>query len=119
MPILMEAMCDTSVVVRDTATWTFCCMCEVSTYVAIYAMHLKQFVHILFDGLKEEAKVAKKVCWTFNCLAEASYKQAERNKHQAQPETSCLSECFQFIVERLRETTERPDGAQVQMYMCI
>lgn len=48
-------------------------------------------------------------------LAEASYEQVAENAEEGvQPETYCLSSYFQYIVERLLETTDRPDAGQVR-----
>jgi importin subunit beta-1 len=106
-------MYDTSVVVRDTAAWTFGRVCEIIPEAAINETYLKPLLESLVTGLKSEPRVAANVCWAFTGLAEASYEQAEGNEDQSQPETYCLSEYFEFIVQRLLETTDRPDGAQV------
>lgn len=55
----------------------------------------------------------------FECsgLAEAAYEHAAENVSDGgQPETYCLSSFFQYIVERLLETTDRTDGAQVAIH---
>lgn len=113
MPTLIESMYDTSVVVRDTAAWTFGRVCEIIPEAAINETYLKPLLESLVNGLKSEPRVAANVCWAFTGLAEASYEQAEGNEDQSQPETYCLSEYFDFIVHRLLETTDRHDGAQV------
>jgi importin subunit beta-1 len=113
MPTLIESMYDSSVVVRDTAAWTFGRVCEIIPEAAINETYLKPLLESLVTGLKSEPRVAANVCWAFTGLAEASYDQAEGNEDQSQPETYCLSEYFEFIVQRLLETTDRPDGAQV------
>ncbi|KDR09654.1 hypothetical protein L798_00780 [Zootermopsis nevadensis] len=115
MPTLIEAMYDTSVVVRDTAAWTFGRVCEIIPDAAINETYLKPLLESLVAGLKSEPRVAANVCWAFTGLAEASYEQAEGNEDEAQPDTYCLSEYFEFIVQRLLETTDRPDGAQANL----
>lgn len=113
MPTLIESMYDTSVVVRDTTAWTFGRVCEIIPEAAINETYLKPLLESLVNGLKAEPRVAANVCWAFTGLAEASYDQAEGSEDQSQPETYCLSQFFEFIVQRLLETTDRPDGAQV------
>ncbi|XP_069697623.1 importin subunit beta-1 isoform X3 [Periplaneta americana] len=115
MPTLIESMYDSSVVVRDTAAWTFGRVCEIIPEAAINETYLKPLLESLVNGLKSEPRVAANVCWAFTGLAEASYEQAEGNEEQAQPETYCLSQYFEFIVQRLLETTDRHDGAQANL----
>jgi importin subunit beta-1 len=120
MPTLIELMYDESVQVRDTAAWTFGRICEIVPEAAINETYLKPLLESLVNGLKAEPRVANNVCWAFTGLAEAAYEAAEsampqsnKDDEQLQPETYCLSEYFEFIVQRLLETTDRPDGAQV------
>lgn len=113
MPTLIELMYDPSVVVRDTAAWTFGRICEIIPEAAINQTYLKPLLESLVNGLKAEPRVAANVCWAFTGLAEAAYEAAENTDAQGQPETYCLSQYFSFIVQRLLETTDRPDGAQV------
>nr|CAD7425304.1 unnamed protein product [Timema monikensis] len=115
MPTLIELMYDSSVVVRDTAAWTFGRICEIIPEAAINETYLKPLLESLVNGLKAEPRVAANVCWAFTGLAEASYEQAEGNSEEVQPETYCLSQYFEFIVQRLLETTDRPDGAQANL----
>jgi len=115
MATLIESMYDTSVVVRDTAAWTFGRVCEIIPEAAINETYLKPLLESLVNGLKSEPRVAANVCWAFTGLAEASYDQAAGNEDQAQPETYCLSQYFEFIVQKLLETTDRPDGAQANL----
>ncbi|KAK7879817.1 hypothetical protein WMY93_033513 [Mugilogobius chulae] len=52
------------------------------------------------------------VCWAFSSLAEAAYEATEAAEEQEEPATYCLSSTFELIVEKLLETTDRPDGHQ-------
>ncbi|XP_054282000.1 importin subunit beta-1-like isoform X2 [Macrosteles quadrilineatus] len=115
MPTLIELMYDSSVVVRDTAAWTFGRICEIIPEAAINENYLKPLLESLVNGLKAEPRVATNVCWAFTGLAEAAYEAVEGNEEGAQPETYCLSEYFDFIIARLLETTDRPDGAQANL----
>ncbi|XP_076241578.1 importin subunit beta Fs(2)Ket isoform X3 [Calliopsis andreniformis] len=114
MPTLIELMYDSSVAVRDTAAWTFGRICELIPEAAINETFLKPLLEALINGLKAEPRVAANVCWAFTGLAEASYESAETQDGQ-QPETYCMSQYFDFIIERLLETTDRPDGAQANL----
>ena len=114
MTTLIELMYDNSVVVRDTAAWTFGRICEIMPAAAINETYLKPFLESLVNGLKAEPRVAANVCWAFTGLAEASYEAADAGEDH-QPETYCMSPFFDFIVERLLETTDRPDGAQANL----
>ncbi|CAB0002028.1 unnamed protein product [Nesidiocoris tenuis] len=113
MPTLIELMYDSSVVVRDTAAWTFGRICEIVPEAATNETFLKPLLKSLIDGLKAEPRVAANVCWAFTGLAEASYEQAEVDG--VQPETYVLSPYFEFLVQNLLETTDRPDGAQANL----
>ncbi|XP_073988755.1 importin subunit beta Fs(2)Ket isoform X2 [Rhodnius prolixus] len=115
MPTLIQLMYDTSVVVRDTAAWTFGRICEIVPDAATNETYIKPLLESLLNGLKSEPRVAANVCWAFTGLAEASYEQVEVQEDQIQPETYLLSPYFEFIVSRLLETTDRVDGAQANL----
>ncbi|XP_017788699.1 PREDICTED: LOW QUALITY PROTEIN: importin subunit beta-1 [Habropoda laboriosa] len=114
MPTLIQLMYDSSVAVRDTAAWTFGRICEIIPAAAINETYLKPLLEALINGLKAEPRVAANVCWAFTGLAEASYESAENLEGQ-NPETYCMSQYFDFIIQRLLETTDRPDGAQANL----
>ncbi|XP_043466962.1 importin subunit beta-1 isoform X1 [Leptopilina heterotoma] len=115
MPTLIELMYDNSVVVRDTAAWTFGRICEVIPDAAINETYLKPLLESFVNGLKAEPRVAANVCWAFSGLAEASYEAAESADESGTPDTYCMSQYFDFIIQRLLETTDRPDGAQANL----
>lgn len=115
MPTLIQLMYDSSVVVRDTAAWTFGRICEIIPEAAINETYLKPLLESLVNGLMAEPRVAANVCWAFTGLAEASYEAAEANEDGQQPETYCMSEYFDFIIQKLLETTDRTDGPQANL----
>nr|XP_033332037.1 importin subunit beta-1 isoform X1 [Megalopta genalis] len=115
MPTLIELMYDGSVAVRDTAAWTFGRICDIIPEAVINETYLKPLLEALLNGLKAEPRVAANVCWAFTGLAEASYESAESSEHGDQPDTYCMSQYFDYIVQRLLETTDRPDGAQANL----
>lgn len=111
MPTLIEAMYDSSVAVRDTAAWTFGRICEIVPEAAINEIYLKPLLESLVSGLGAEPRVAANVCWAFTGLAEAAYDAADCGD-SGQPKTYCMSNYFDFIIQRLLETTDRQDAAQ-------
>lgn len=115
MPTLIELMYDNSVIVRDTAAWTFGRICEVIPEAAINEKYLHPLLQSLIAGLKAEPRVAANVCWAFTGLAEAAYEAGQRCYSEDPPETTCLSQYFEFIIERLLETTDRPEGTQANL----
>lgn len=116
MPTLIKLMYDSSVVVRDTCAWAFGRICELSPKSAIDEPFLKPVLEALIFGLKAEPRVATNVCWAFTGLAEGAYETAKENMDDAlQVETYCLSPFFDFIIQHLLETTDRPDGSQANL----
>lgn len=115
MPTLIELMYDSSVIVRDTAAWTFGRICEIIPEAAINETYLKPLLESLITGLKAEPRVAANVCWAFSGLVEAAYEAADVNEDSGTPDTYILSQYFEFIIQRLLETTDRPDGSQANL----
>ena len=114
LPTLIGLMYDTSVAVRDTVAWAFGRICDLIPEAVINETFLKPLLEALINGLKAEPRVAANVCWAFTGLAMASYESAETAEN-GQPETYCMSQYFDFIIQRLLETTDRPDGAQANL----
>uniref|UniRef100_A0A4W4GEK0 Importin N-terminal domain-containing protein n=1 Tax=Electrophorus electricus TaxID=8005 RepID=A0A4W4GEK0_ELEEL len=52
------------------------------------------------------------VIQAFSSLAEAAYEATDAAEDQEEPSTYCLSSSFELIVQKLLETTDRPDGHQ-------
>uniref|UniRef100_A0A4W3K026 Karyopherin (importin) beta 1 n=1 Tax=Callorhinchus milii TaxID=7868 RepID=A0A4W3K026_CALMI len=112
MPTLIDLMKDPSVVVRDTTAWTVGRICELLPEAAINNLYLAPLLQCLIEGLGAEPRVASNVCWAFSSLAEAAYEAADVVENQEEPGTYCLSSSFELIVQKLLETTDRPDGHQ-------
>ncbi|KAK7125221.1 hypothetical protein R3I94_019307 [Phoxinus phoxinus] len=112
MPTLIELMKDPSVVVRDTTAWTLGRICDLLPEAAINEVYLAPLLQCLIEGLGAEPRVASNVCWAFSSLAEAAYEATDAAEDQEEPSTYCLSSSFELIVQKLLETTDRPDGHQ-------
>ena len=63
MPMLIELLKDSSVVVRDTAAWTVGRVCELLPDSVIDEKTLNPLLHALVEGLTAEPRVASNVCW--------------------------------------------------------
>lgn len=115
MGTLVELMYDSSVIVRDTAAWTFGRICEIIPQAIIVSPFFRKILEALLGGLKEVPRVAANVCWALSGLSEAAYESASSQVKEGNPETFALSEFFEFIVQCLLETTDRPDGGQANL----
>ncbi|KAL8619198.1 Importin subunit beta-1 [Nucella lapillus] len=112
MPMLIELLTDQSVVVRDTAAWTVGRVCEILPEAVLNESCLNPLLMALIKGLEAEPRVASNICWAFSSLAEAAYESADNVDGTCEPETYCLSSSFETMVQKLLETTDRPDGNQ-------
>jgi importin subunit beta-1 len=110
MPTLINLMYDNNVIVRDTTAWTIGRICEVIPLAAIDPQFLEALLQALINQLQKEPRVASNVCWAFTGLSQAAYDAALADEDD--PETYCLSKYFEFIVQKLLETTDRSDGGQ-------
>lgn len=70
MPMLIELLKDSSVVVRDTAAWTVGRVCELLPDSVIDEKTLNPLLHALVEGLTAEPRVASNVCWVNKYLIE-------------------------------------------------
>jgi importin subunit beta-1 len=65
MPMLIDLLKDTSVVVRDTAAWTVGRVCEILPDAVINEHFLNPLLHAMVEGLNAEPRVASNVCWVW------------------------------------------------------
>lgn len=112
MPMLIELLKDTSVVVRDTAAWTIGRVLEITPDAVINEQGLNSVIQALIEGLNSEPRVASNICWAFSSLAEAAFESVENKDDCLEPETYCLSIYFESIIDKLITTTDRADGNQ-------
>jgi len=127
MPMLIEAMNDKSVVVKDTAAWTIGRVCESNPEAAMTEVILRPLLEALVQGLESEPRVASNVCWAFNSLAEAAYEAAEAaaagtngfdgmgGNDDGTPQTYALSPFFEPIVQKLLAATDRADASNANL----
>lgn len=109
LPVLIQLMSDPSVAVRDTTAWTLGRICELISESVLNPQIIPPLLEVLVRGLASEARVAANVCWAFNSLAEAAYETADKDE-DGEPKTYLLSGCFDAIIGKLLEVTERSDG---------
>lgn len=112
LPMLIETLKDSSVIVRDTGAWTIGRICEILPDAVINEQYLNGLLTALVEGLGTEPRVASNVCWAFSSLAEAAYENIETPDDKNEPDTYCLSGYFEQIVEKLIHTADRQDGNQ-------
>jgi len=66
MPMLIELLKDSSIVVRDTSAWTVGRICEILPDAVINENFLNPLLHAMVEGLNSEPRVAANVCWVRN-----------------------------------------------------
>lgn len=110
LPTLISFMADKSTAVRDTTAWAIGKVCEVLPESVLTQDFLQPLLQVLVQGLSAEPRVASNVCWAFNSIAESAYEQSPDRGDSGEPTTYILSAYFEGIVQKLLETTERPDG---------
>ncbi|CAB4064607.1 KPNB1 [Lepeophtheirus salmonis] len=77
MPMLMELMKDSVVIVKDTAAWAIGRVCELIPQSATNPTYLQPLLEALVSGLSAEPRVSANVCWAFTSLSEAAYEAAQ------------------------------------------
>ena len=63
MPMLIELLKDSSIVVRDTTAWTVGRVCEILPDAVINEHFLIPLLQAMVEGLTAEPRVAANVCW--------------------------------------------------------
>ena len=63
LPMLIETLKDSSVIVRDTGAWTIGRICEILPDAVINEQYLNGLLTALVEGLGTEPRVASNVCW--------------------------------------------------------
>ncbi|XP_077300767.1 importin subunit beta Fs(2)Ket isoform X2 [Arctopsyche grandis] len=111
MPTLIERMYDNVVAIKDTAAWTLNRVCEVCPEAALNEKYFKPLMECLLNGLTGEPSVAATVCFVITCLSEAAFKASKPNDMDF-PDTSIMSEYFNFTIQQLLQNSDRADASQ-------
>ena len=113
MGMFIELLKDPSVIVKDTAAWTIGRICETVPEAVINEKTLQPLLEGLVVGLTAEPRVATNACWALSSIAVAAMDLARPPEEEdITPDTYCLSQYFEPIVEKLLAATERADGNQ-------
>eukprot|EP00096_Caligus_rogercresseyi_P011617 TRINITY_DN461_c1_g1_i1.p1 TRINITY_DN461_c1_g1~~TRINITY_DN461_c1_g1_i1.p1 ORF type:complete len:884 (+),score=288.24 TRINITY_DN461_c1_g1_i1:73-2724(+) len=113
MAMLIELTKDPVVNVKDTAAWAIGRVCEVIPSSAINPAYLQSLLEALVLGLAAEPRVAANTCWAITSLSEGASEACEGGSDV--PETFCLSPYFDHIIQKLLETTDRPDAGTANL----
>jgi len=110
MPVIIEALKDSNMAVKDTAAWTVGRACDVSSDATLSPNTLQPLLEALVDCLSSDTRVATKACWSFRSIAESAYEAASvllDHRITPTPDTYVLSPFFQPIVEKLLEASNK------------
>jgi len=110
LPTLVQLLQDESVVVRDTTAWAIGRICEMTSASALKREVLSPLLLAMVTSLQSEPRVATNICWAFSSLVEAAYEEACVSS--SVPETYCMSNVYEEIIQKLLDTTDRADGHQ-------
>jgi len=108
LPTLIGLLQDPSVVVRDTTAWAIGRVCEMTPESALTQQALPNLLSAMVNSLQSEPRVATNICWAFSSLAESAYEAADIVGDD--PDTYCMSEVYESIIEKLLGTTDRNDA---------
>ncbi|CAK8673507.1 unnamed protein product [Clavelina lepadiformis] len=108
MPMFILLLKDECVVVRDTTAWAIGRICELIPEAALKESFLMPLLTAMVESLTSEPRVAANICWAFSSLAESAYEAADGD--DGDPETYCMSQVYEKVVEKLLQTTDRTDG---------
>lgn len=102
MPVLIRALRDDHILVRDTTAWTLARVCELHSQ-QIPPGYLQPLVEQLSGALQDTPRVAAQACFAVHNLAQA-FEHA-----QQQGESNALSPFFHPLLTQLLAATDRSD----------
>jgi importin subunit beta-1 len=102
MPVLVRALNDDHILVKDTTAWTLARICELHAQ-RIPHNYLRPLVERLSGALQDTSRVAAQACFAIHNLAQA-FEHAPRHG-----ETNALSPFFHPLLTQLLAATERRD----------
>jgi importin subunit beta-1 len=100
LPVLINMMEDSSVIVRDSTAFALGRICESCPSALDTNVHLQPLISALFTGLASTPKIAGSCCWSLISIA-------ENFSAQDDDQTNPLSKHFQDSVKSLLALTER------------
>lgn len=109
---LVLALNDQSVAVRDTVAWTLGRIAQFHPTI----MPVRELMPVLSEKLRDVPRVADKVCWVVQVIAE-SQPGAPAGQAGLAVDTTALSQFFTDIAQRLLEVVARPDAEERQLRM--
>lgn len=123
LPLLITAMDDARVEVRDSTAWTVGRILEICPEIVGHAQLLTvSFGNILFTlvcfklllpafsrGLSQEPRVAANICWALMSLVRAAYElgKSQGTDSTGEPETFVLSSVFPNMIDELIRIADR------------
>jgi len=112
MPFILELMKDQNMLVRDSAAWALSRICDSVPHAALNsAQNSENLLNALIENLDSEPRVATNVCWALSSLAVAAHENAPpATEEDDEPETTVLSPKFEFIINKIIQTGDRPDA---------
>lgn len=102
---LVQTMRDQNVAVRDTVAWSLGRIAQFHPSI----VPVKNLTPVLVDALSDVPRVAEKICWTLQEIAENC---TPASMGLDAPPTTALSEFFASIAEKLLVVSKRPDAAE-------
>lgn len=110
MPIIIERMYDSILMIRDTASWTLNRIADTCPEAALNEKYFKPLMECLLTSCSAEPPVVSNVCYVFASLADAAFLTAKC--HDNYPDTSVMSPYFNMIAQQLMVNADRPDASQ-------
>merc|ERR1712226_1599340 len=95
--------------VRDSVAWSLSRICDAVPDAALNSANIDNLLNALIENLDSEPRVATNVCWALSSLAVAAYENATSEEDE-EPQTTVLSDKFEFIINKIIQTGDRPDA---------
>jgi len=111
MPFLLLLMKDPNMMVRDSVAWSLSRICDAVPDAALNSANIENLLNALIENLDSEPRVATNVCWALSSLAVAAYENAQpTSEEDEEPQTTVISDKFEFIINKIIMTGDRPDA---------
>jgi len=110
LPLMVGALKDTSVAVRDTLAWTLGRIAQFHPTI----VPVKELTPVLGESLRDVPRVSSNICWVLQILAENATLSCPIGQD---PPTTELSAFFPALVKALIDVTVRPDASERNLRM--